>query len=277
MMDQIWLGTENSYFAVQQQLAAKVPMPNLSADDKFMGIPNPLEFEVHDGVAVGTISGGLLTSSTWITRLFGITSYEDIQMALAELSGKPEVRSVLLNFDTPGGMAKGCKQCAQFIRAYGETVKPVYTHASDMAASAGLWLYSAGLYHTMDEEAKVGSLGAIMVHSEYTEQRKQEGITDRVFRTAPQKALGHPLEKLSEEAAAQIEADLAELHDKFVAGVSDLSGIGTRKVATQIATGQMFSAEEAKNLGLSDAVLTIGEVVAKMARKYKPKAQAARK
>ena len=49
MMDQIWLGTENSYFAVQQQLAAKVPMPNLSADDKFMGIPNPLEFEVHDG------------------------------------------------------------------------------------------------------------------------------------------------------------------------------------------------------------------------------------
>src|SRR5690606_3301985 len=103
------------------------------------------------------------------------------------------------------------------------------------------------------------------------EMDAQMGITRTIFRSAPYKALGGPYEKLSEEATQEIEEEIARLHGQFVSGVSELSGIPMTRMNSKIATGKVFLANEAQTLGLVDKVLSLGQVVRKLARGAKPR------
>lgn len=270
MNNELWFGTEKSYYDLQAALARSPEMTQLrlgESDEDETTMP----VELIDGVAIISINGPLISTATWFSQWLGIPSYDGIKETLSELAGETKVRAILLDYDTPGGQAKGCKSCANFIREYAENVKPVISYTAGSAASAGMWLYSAGLAHFMDEDAQVGSVGAIMVHSEYTEMDRQMGVTRKVFRSAPYKALGTPFEKLSKEAEAEITEELDFLHQQFVSGISELSDIPEATVAKKIATGKMFRSDKALSLGLTDQVLSFGEVIAKLSEQYRAK------
>lgn len=270
MIDDIWMGSEKSYYELKTRLDANMAVRPESVDED-----NPIQLEVVDGIAIASISGPMVATSNWITQYLGIVSYQDIQEALASLEKEKDVKAILFDYDTPGGQAKGCRQCANFIREYAEKVKPVYSYSGGQVASAGMWLYSAGLYHGIDEDAQAGSVGVIMVHSDLHQMRLNEGIKDTIFRSAPYKALGHPLEPLSEEATKQIQEELDYLHDQFVTGISDLSDIPKDKVAKNIANGKMYRSREAVKLGLADAVLPLGKMIAKVSAQHRPAASSA--
>lgn len=261
-----WLGTEESYYQLQELLGSEItPQMRGREIDEF---PNPVEMDIVDGVGVLSVSGPLVTSSNWITRIFGVASYMDIQEAVADASGNAKVKEILIDYDTPGGYAKGCRACAQFIRETAENVKPIHSHTGSGAFSAGFWLYSAGLYHTMEEDSKLGSVGVILVHSDYSEMRKNAGIKDTIFRTGKYKALGHPFEKLSDDAKKEIEEEMNFLHNLFVTGISELSDIPKSTVANKIANGKTFRADASINLGMADEVLPLAEVISKLAANH---------
>lgn len=260
----IWFGTEASYYELQRLLSIE---PQLGWFDSEPD--NPIKYEVVEGIAVANISGPLISKPTFFSRYVGITSYEDVKEFLSDMAGDRNVNAVLFNYDTPGGAAKGCRACASFVREYAESLKPVYSITEEVAASAGLWLYSSGLVHFVSEDGRLGSVGAIAMHSEVTEMRKKAGITDTIFRTAKFKALGGPFEKLSDDAKAEIEEGLQILHDQFVDGISELSGINREKVDKSIATGKVFRADRSMELGLADELLPLGEVIGKLAAKHK--------
>lgn len=266
MNTEIWMGSEASYLELQETLSVQ---PDLRSGPFGPDGGNPVQVEVIDGVAVLHIVGPLVSRGNWITRLFEVISYVDIENTLSELAGDKNVRAILMNYDTPGGSAKGCKQCAAFIRDYAESVKPVFSFTSGTAASAGMWLYSAGLGHFADEDSQVGSVGAILVHTEQTELDKNIGFTRKVFRSAPYKALGSPYEKLSKDAEAMIEEELDFIHRQFVEGIAEYSDLSVQEVSKKVATGKLFRAPEAHALGLVDQVLPFGQTVVKLANQYR--------
>lgn len=273
--DNFWFGDEDSFYsldaAMRRLLMSETPVPRCSDGGLDEWGPNPVTTTVVDGVGVMSIRGGLWDKANWMTRWIGIATYEDIQLSLAAAAEDSDIKVVLQNWDSPGGMAKGCKKCADFTRKFAETVKPVYSFTEGLAASAALWNYSAALGHFADPEAELGSIGVIMVHSEYTEMDKQLGITRKVFRSAPYKALGGPYEKLTEEGEKEIQDSLDRLHEQFATSVAELSGIPQTRMDKKIATGKVFLAKEAQELGLVDKLLSIDEVVRKLARGAKPR------
>jgi ClpP class serine protease len=58
---------------------------------------------IYDGVAIIPIHGMLTKSANFFSSFFGMTSYEDIGDAVGVALEDPEVKSILLDIDSPGG------------------------------------------------------------------------------------------------------------------------------------------------------------------------------
>ncbi len=226
---------------------------------------NPIAYQVQDGLAIISVQGGTWTNTSQLTRRYGIPTYDDIRERIIEAIDDSEVKRIMLNIDSPGGRADGVKALSKFIDMSNK-VKPIHTYTQGMMASAALWYGTASREVMADEDAKVGSLGAIMIHFEYTEAMKREGVKATVFRTAPLKALGQPYEKLTEQAERHIRKEMQTLHDKFVNGIALNKGLPVATVSTQIATGETFDAPRAKDLGLVDRIVSLDEAIARLVR-----------
>lgn len=227
---------------------------------------NPVSVETVGGLAVLSIDGATISKSSWFSRYLGITSYEDIKERISEMADNPDVKAILLSLDTPGGHANGVSKLSSFIRSVSTKVKPIFTHADGSMASAGLWYGSAGTNVSVDPEGKIGSLGVIAVHMEYTKMLEEIGIKPTVFRTSPYKALGSPYEKLTEEAETEIKRELDMMHKSFVSAVASNRDLTSSYVQDKVATGRMFSAEESLALKLADHSLSLDEVVARLVK-----------
>jgi signal peptide peptidase SppA len=266
--EDIWFGSLKSLRDLENMIQYMDPgsFPaklKSSEDDEYDY--NPVVMQELGSVAVLNITGPLISKSTFWSQVLGVISYEDIKARLAQVGDDKKIKSVLMNFDSPGGDAKGCKLCARYIRDFSDNVKPVVGYTEGYAASAAYWLYAATGARAVDEEGRLGSVGAIMVHTEYTEMDRKQGITRRVFRSAPYKALGTPYEKLSEDAENQIREELDHMHNLFVSGISELMDLDREEVSSTIANGKMFRAKQALKLGMADHQLSLEETVAKLA------------
>ena len=275
-MNVIWLGTHAGYAELQLRLSALGN--SLSAADVKLGPgegldrygPNPLRSSVRGKVLVGEVRGPMLNNASWMTRYFGIATYDDIRSFLSDADANEDVNYAVLSYTTPGGAAKGCESCANDIRRFSESRKPVVSYVNE-AASAGLWLSSAGSKVVADKEGETGSLGAITVHTETSKMRAQMGLTDTIMRTSPKKAIANSLEPLSEEAKAEQMSRLQRAHNSFVAGVAGLRGLSIETVESKIATGEMFWSDKAKRLGLVDSILPFNELVDRLSSSRPPK------
>lgn len=265
----VWAGDESSldmYLSLLKRVqTGELTPPEVKAmqgDDEEDN--NPVGLDVVGNVGVMTISGGTVTSSNWLTRLFGIVSYGDIKERFYQAGEDPNIKGVLMRVETSGGMAEGVGGLSTFISNFNNKVKPVVAHTETKAFSAGYWYGTAGQRTVMGEDARVGSVGAILVHTEYTEAMKQNGIKATVFRSAPYKALGTPYEKLDEKATAELTREVNFWHSKFVKGIAGNLGLDEEKVKNTIANGKTYSAEEAPALGMVHSVLSFEETVGKL-------------
>jgi ClpP class serine protease len=100
----------------------------------------------------------------------------------------------------------------------------------------------------------VGSIGAIIVHSEISRALDEDGVAVRIFRSGDRKMRGNSMEVLDERAAAKCQALVDEAGDTFARLVSlgrsmDLEAV----LATEADT---FTGNNAVEIGLIDAVLS---------------------
>jgi signal peptide peptidase SppA len=217
------------------------------------GEDNPVGYRVDSGVGVISITGPTLSSSNWITRYLGIVTYEDIKERVVEALEDNNVKEISFFIDSPGGSAKGVKSLSSFVSKAGK-LKSTTAFSEGTMSSAALWYGTASNEVVLDEDSTAGSLGAIAVHTSIVEMRKRDGIEDTILRTAENKALGHPLEKLSDKAKEKLMEGMNFLHDSFVEGIALNRSLQVSTVNNKIATGDVFRASKAVSLGLADRI-----------------------
>jgi signal peptide peptidase SppA len=227
---------------------------------------NPVTYQVAGSVAILGIEGSTIARSSFFSQLFGIPSYDDIKQRFVEAHEDPMVKSVLMAIDTNGGTSEGIFGLSRFIYDFNKNVMPVVSYDLAKQHSAGLVYGSAAGQMVAEQDSEIGSIGAIFVHREITEMLKKDGVKATVFRSAPFKALGSPYEKLNETAREDIEASLMRSHNKFVETLAHNTGVEKETVASW-ATGKVFEAKQALNMGLLDSIQPIENVVAKLNKK----------
>lgn len=217
--------------------------------------------QMEGSLAIVPIKGKLASKENWLTRMFGMMTYETLSNTLASIVADGSVTDVLLDVDSPGGAAKGIEIGAEAIAATKEAGIPVSTHTSSEMASAAYWLGSAGDPIMASEHAEVGSIGVIAVHTEYTEAFKKAGIKHTVMRKGEEKALATPFEKLSGPAKAQIDASMERSYQAFIDAASENTGLPRDYVAETLATGKMFTAEEALDVGMVNEIVSYNDAI----------------
>lgn len=254
----LWLGSESSYLEAQAALAKvqEYQAGHPSEDEEDDESPY---MSIVDGVAIITVQGSLLDGTFGrIGQWFGITGYGDIQQALVQAVKSPNVASVLMVYKSGGGAVAGINETQQLIRNV-DAVKPVFAYSPSTMCSAALWAGVSARKVFASDTAVVGSIGVLSMVVSRHRQLKEDGIDAVIVRSGKYKALGHPVDPMSDEAVEELQAQIDYLGKVFLDHVADRRGVTAAAADARFGQGRTFVGEQAKSVGLIDDVVTYGQ------------------
>jgi signal peptide peptidase SppA len=216
-----------------------------------------------DGIAIIDIAGPMTKYPTSFQALFGGTSTLRTREALRAAVRDPDVHGIMVRVDSPGGTVAGGAELAEDIRRTAAR-KPLHTYGDDLAASAGLLALAQGSKAWASTNAEVGSIGVYMVVEDTSQVYAQEGVKVHVVSSAPPyKGAGVEGTEITPAQLAEWQRRVSDTADWFVNEVSR----GRRMAKDQVqklATGQVWIADKARELGLIDGVLSFDEALSRL-------------
>jgi len=181
------------------------------------------------------------------------TSYEKIGEQVKAALDDERVKAIQLDVDSPGGLVNGVAETADAILA-ARQLKPVRAVVDDLAASAAYWLCSQADTITAGKTDMVGGIGVFSVYVDYSEMAKGLGIKVHVIRSGPHKGIGVIGSPISEDQLSVIQELIDGTAKYFVEAISAGRRRRSLKEVTSWATGKLWLAEPARDMGLIDTV-----------------------
>jgi len=219
-----------------------------------------------DGVGIISIVGELVNRGAWVGASSGLVSYEALAYQLSKAAADPKVHSILLDIESPGGEAVGVFEIAAKVRAVAAE-KHVTALVNGMAASAGYGIVSGASRIVTLPTGISGSIGCVMLHLDFSEFLKAEGIKPTFIYAGEHKVDGNPYEKLDPAVLKRQQAKVDQFYQSFLQAVAE--GRGTRLTAEMARATQarVYLGDEAVKLGLADETGTFEEVLADLSRR----------
>lgn len=209
-------------------------------------------YRVVDGVAIIQIRGDLIHKLGTLDPWWWCTGYDGIAFKVGWALADPDVKGILLDIDSPGGMVDGCAACGDVI-ARAAKVKPVWAALSDTAYSAAFWLGSHATRILVPRTGGIGSVGVVTMHVDCSRALDEWGYTITVIHAGAHKADGHPYAPLPDPVLADITADLEMLRGQFAGAVA--AGRGMDLGAVLATEARCLLAEEGVSVGFADEIL----------------------
>jgi len=249
-LDTYW-AIEPSYFDKMRrfpmaEFVAKMPMEQRELEDY------ALPMQVKGNVAVIRIEGVITKNPSIFSCFFGGASSVLIRRAIEQAAADPDVKTLVLLVDSPGGSVDGLAEAADAIWAAREQ-KRIIAQVSGMAASAAYLLASQAHRIVAGRMDMVGSIGTVAVLYDFSAMFEKEGIEAVPITTGPFKAAAAMGTEITEEQRA----DFQRIVDQYFADFKAMVGRGRRmsaKRVDEVADGRMFLSDEAKPLGLIDGI-----------------------
>jgi len=200
-------------------------------------------------VAVIPLSGSITSAGG--SLLFGPTITPD---SVREQLGKAEkdmtVKAVVLRIDSPGGTVAACQEILKEIEKVKKS-KPVVVSMGEMAASGGYYISAEADKVVALPGTLTGSIGVISQIPNVKELYQKLGIEMQTFTGGEHKDMYAGLRELTPEEEQIMQKLVDEYYGQFVDVVAQGRGLSQEKVRN-LATGQLYSGVEAKELGLVD-------------------------
>ncbi len=219
-------------------------------------------WDVTDGVATIPISGQTQKGDS----SFGGTSSVRVRNAIRQASKREDVTAILLHIDSPGGTVAGTAELANDVRNARDAGKYVHTHFSDLGASAAYWVGSQADYVTAEPTTLIGSIGVVAIVEDSSGMADKMGVKVHVISTGDHKGAFAPGREVTDEQLADLQRKVNDLNKHFLRGVAKGRDMAMDKVR-DLATGQVWIADEAKKRGLVDAVASFDEVTALLTKR----------
>ncbi len=203
-----------------------------------MGIPRPRSSGIGVWELFGTISGS--------RRLRYYTE------ALDSLKNSRRVKAVIINVDSPGGLATASDFLYSGVSRLAAR-KPVVVFVSGICAS-GSYLASCPAARIVAlPTAVIGSIGVISMRPILQDLLGRMGVHVEVTKSGRLKDMGSYFREPTEEERKKEEELVAGFYDYFVAAVSKGRKMEEARVR-ELATGEVFLGGMARDLGLVDEV-----------------------
>lgn len=208
-------------------------------------------YDVLEGIAIIPVYGTLVQKLGTLRPYSGMTGYDGIRRVFLTAINDPEVKGICLDIDSPGGEVAGCFDLVDLIYAE-RGKKPIHAILSENAFSAAYAIASAADKIYVPRTGGVGSVGVIVIHCDWSQRIKDDGLKVSIITYGNRKAESNPYVALSDEAKAAIQHDVDEMGRLFVSTVSRNRGLSETVIRnTQAAC---YLAAEGVQMGLADAV-----------------------
>jgi signal peptide peptidase SppA len=220
------------------------------------------------GIAVIQLSGSLMKQ---VSSFDEGTSTVHVRRQIRAAANDSDVRGIMLVIDSPGGTVSGTAELADDV-AGAAGIKPVWAYCDDLCASAAYWVGSQAERISANRTAAVGSIGVYTVVHDMSKLADSEGILVHVIRAGEFKGAGTPGTEITDAQLAEWQKRVDGIAEHFVGAVAKGRKL-TKAEAKQLATGQVWSAAEAVDLRLIDAVESLDEALAALDKRIESQAK----
>ena len=168
---------------------------------------------------------------------------------------------LLLYVNSPGGTVNAADELYLKLMEYKKTTKrPIYVYMADEACSGGYYVSVAGDKLYANRNTWTGSIGVYMQLANYKELFNKLGIKTTYIKAGKNKTMGAATQDLTKEQQAILQSMVDESYEQFidviVAGRKDMTEAEVRKAAD----GRIYTATQAKDVGLIDDIKNYEEV-----------------
>ena len=208
--------------------------------------------EIREGAAVIPVVGPLFRYANIFTAISGASSYEILAKDFTCALENPDVHSIILDIDSPGGEVNGCAEFASMIfEARGK--KPIIAYASGDAASGAYWIASACDQIIASETSMLGSIGVVAVYR----GSKDESVLEIVSSQSPYKRL----DPSSKDGKSRLQSRIDDLATVFIESIAKHRGVDPPTVIKDFGGGDVFIGKNAINSGLADDIGSLEQII----------------
>lgn len=260
-----WAIDEDKFDQVVAFLALQASGDKLSPEEVTARISRQTEQGVarqEGAVAILPYRGVSANRMSMMGDISGGVSYESFGKMFDALVANPDVKAIIADVDSPGGVVSGVDELSQQIfDARGK--KPIIAHVNATCASAALWAWSAADEIVLNPSAEIGSIGVMMVHDDVSAALEKVGVKRTLIAEGKYKGEGAPFMPLSEEALAHRRERAKLYYDRFVGRIASNRGVSVATVNEKYGQGRMVDAAQAVKLGMADRIATLKETIAR--------------
>ncbi|WP_294844458.1 S49 family peptidase [uncultured Gilliamella sp.] len=200
-----------------------------------------------------------------------LVSYEKLSADINQALNDASIKEIVLDINSGGGSATGCKELADFIFQARE-IKPITAIVNYCAFSAAYFIASACSKIIISETSGVGSIGVLLEHMEMSKLEENEGVKFTTFYRGDYKNAGSIHEPLSDHAMEFINAQLDWMYKLFTESVAKYRGVDVQTVINTQA--RCYFGNEAISAGLADELQTPQNAINLIASQYQQQAKA---
>jgi protease-4 len=199
-------------------------------------------------VAVISLSGPIQMESS--SFLFGgsVITPESVRMELERAKDDVNVKAIVLQINSPGGSVAASQEIVSLLE---QVKKPVVISMSDLAASGGYYISAGADKIVALPGTLTGSIGVISEMPNLKGLFDKLGIDMQVFIAGKHKDMYAGFRELTPEEKAIMQSMTEQLYEQFIQVVANGRHLSEDKVR-ELATGQLYTGIQAKELGLVD-------------------------
>jgi len=204
---------------------------------------------MENKIAVISLNGPVQTETGGILFFTGSAiTPQVVRSQLEKASMDWAIKAIVLRIESPGGSVAACQEILTQIE---KTRKPIVVSFGSIAASGGYYIATKADKIVALPGTLTGSIGVISQVPNIKGLYNKLGIDVEVFKGGKYKDMYSGLRELTTEERELMQNMTNMFYDQFISAVAE--GRGLSKEAVQgIATGQLYTGEQAKDLGLID-------------------------
>lgn len=214
-------------------------------------------------VAVIPLHGVMMPRASMFSDISGATSYDQAAADVRAAADDPDIGTIVLDMNTPGGTTSGIVGLARTVLA-ARAKKPVIAQVEHQACSAGYWIAACATEISAAPLSIVGSIGVYAIHENLAAALEKEGVAITFISAGKYKVEGNETGPLSEDAYAHRKALIDEAYGAFVADIAKGRGVPEALVRSSYGEGRVLSADMALAAGMVDRIATLDDTLSRL-------------
>jgi protease-4 len=191
-----------------------------------------------------------------------------VKQQIDRIRDDESVKAVVVRVDSPGGTVTGSDYILHHLKKLRDERKlPIVVSMGGMATSGGYYVSMAASDEKnvifAEPTCETGSIGVILPHYDLSELLEWAKIKDDSIKSHERKQMLSPTKKMSDEERAIAQAQIDSMFERFKSIIKEGRPIFEKDPSAldQLATGEIFTADQALKHGLIDKIGFVEEAI----------------